>query len=82
MAKGRGGGGGSSGRSSSRRRRDVVQWLRRTRRTTQEQAADAAVAQLAQDYRTVFAAEAGQRVLADLLARNHAGQSTSAPTPP
>jgi len=56
----------------------VVQWLRRTRRTTQEQAADAA-AQLAQDYRTVFAAEAGQRVLADMLARNHAGQSTFSP---
>ena len=45
----------------------MVQWLRLPRRKTQEQAADAA-AQLAQDYRTVFAAEAGQRVLADMLA--------------
>ncbi len=42
-------------------------------------AQDDAGAQLAQDYRTVFAAEAGQRVLADMLARNHAGQSTFSP---
>ena len=56
----------------------MVQWLRRSRHKTQEQAAQAA-AQLAQDYRTVFASDAGQNVLADLLARNHAGQSTFNP---